>query len=127
MCCYVSMHTVAGGLAWDAFSRKGDCSGAAFKSSGGHIYAKTPLVHGFMVAGTNDAGNLPNLPNLHVDGAGKVTVELHSTLASLKGAGGRPALLNTEGAALVLHANPDDYTAQPIGNAGDRIACAVIR
>lgn len=54
-------------------------------------------------------------------------VELHSTLASLKGAEGRPALLDNDGSALVIHANPDDYTTQPIGGAGDRIACAVIR
>jgi Cu-Zn family superoxide dismutase len=31
------------------------------------------------------------------------------------------------GRALVVHANPDDYKSQPSGNAGDRIACGVIR
>ena len=28
---------------------------------------------------------------------------------------------------VILHRNPDDYRTQPAGNAGDRIACGVIR
>ena len=28
---------------------------------------------------------------------------------------------------VVVHADPDDYTSQPAGNAGSRIACGVIR
>ena len=30
------------------------------------------------------------------------------------------------GKAIVVHADPDDYTSQPAGNAGSRIACGVI-
>jgi len=26
----------------------------------------------------------------------------------------------------VIHANPDDHNSQPIGGAGDRVACAVL-
>ena len=41
-------------------------------------------------------------------------------------------MLNTEalapgGRALVIHASPDDHVTQPIGGAGARIACGVIR
>jgi Cu-Zn family superoxide dismutase len=31
-----------------------------------------------------------------------------------------------KGKALMIHANPDDYSGQPAGNAGNRLACAVI-
>lgn len=106
------------------FHEKGDCSDAAFTSAGGHVHAAKPLVHGFLVEGANDAGDLPNL-FVHTDGS--ATVELHSTLVSLSGAGGRAALKDADGAALVIHADPDDYRTQPIGGAGARIACAVLR
>ncbi|MDF0490328.1 superoxide dismutase family protein [Sphingomonas sp. H39-1-10] len=105
------------------FHEKANCSDAAFKSAGAHVHAMTPVVHGFLVADANDAGDLPNL---YVAPDGTATVELHSTLASLTGSGGRPALKDADGSALVIHANPDDYKTQPIGGAGDRIACAVI-
>jgi Cu-Zn family superoxide dismutase len=34
---------------------------------------------------------------------------------------------NLVGKGLIVHRDPDDYTTQPTGNAGPRIACAVIR
>jgi len=105
------------------FHEKGDCSDTAFRGAGAHVHAMTPVVHGFLVADANDAGDLPNL---YVAPDGTAIVELHSTLVSLTASGGRPALKDADGAALVIHANPDDYKTQPIGGAGDRVACAVI-
>lgn len=106
------------------FHEKADCSDSAFKNSGGHVHAKTPVIHGFLNADANDAGDLPNL---FVNADGTATVELYSTLATLASNGKRPALLDADGSALVIHANPDDYKSQPIGGAGARIACAAIR
>jgi Cu-Zn family superoxide dismutase len=37
------------------------------------------------------------------------------------------ALLDADGAALVLHAQADDHVTDPSGNSGGRIACAVIQ
>lgn len=105
------------------FHEKADCSDAAFKSAGGHVHSQKPIVHGFLVEDANDAGDLPNI---HVGADGSATVELYSALVSADGRGGRPALRDADGSALVIHANPDDYKTQPIGGAGERIACAII-
>ena len=106
------------------FHEKADCSDPAFKASGGHIHAKTPVVHGLLNADFNDAGDLPNL---FVNADGSAVVELYSTLVTLKSSGSLPALLDADGSALVIHANPDDYKSQPVGGAGDRVACALIQ
>ena len=106
------------------FHEKADCSDPAFKGAGGHIHAKTPVVHGMLNADFNHAGDLPNL---YVNADGSATAELYSTLVTMNGGGGRPALLDSHGSALVIHANPDDYKSQPIGGAGERIACAPIQ
>lgn len=103
---------------------KADCSDPTFKSAGGHIHAKTPVVHGILNADFNDAGDLPNL---YVNADGSATVELYSTLVTFDRSGARPTLLGADGSALVIHANPDDYKSQPIGGAGARIACAPIQ
>jgi superoxide dismutase, Cu-Zn family len=103
---------------------KADCSDPAFKGAGGHIHAKSPAVHGMLNSGFNDAGDLPNL---YVAADGSATVELYSTLVTLNRSDARPALLGPQGSALVIHANPDDYKSQPIGGAGERIACAPIQ
>jgi len=33
---------------------------------------------------------------------------------------------NVVGKGLIVHRDPDDYKSQPAGNAGPRLACAVI-
>lgn len=105
------------------FHEKGDCGAPKFTSAGAHVHSVTPVVHGLLNAKANDAGDLPNL---FVNADGSATVELYSTLVSLKPGGKHPPLLDADGAALVIHAQPDDYQSQPIGGSGDRVACAVL-
>lgn len=105
------------------FHETGDCSKADFTSAGGHVHAQATKVHGLLNPDLNEAGDLPNL---YVAADGTATVDLLSTFVSMKGAGGRPALIDKDGSALVIHANADDYKTQPIGGAGARIACGVI-
>ena len=105
------------------FHEKGDCGDPKFANAGSHVHTITPVQHGLLNAMANDDGDLPNL---FVGPDGVATVELYSTLVALTPGGDRPALLDADGSALVIHAKPDDYTTQPIGGAGERIACAVI-
>ena len=100
------------------FHEKGDCGEPKFTSAGAHVHAATPVTHGLLNAQASDFGDLPNI---YVGSDGAATVELYSTLVSLS------ALMDTDGSALVIHAKPDDYSSQPIGGAGDRVACAVLR
>ena len=103
------------------FHAVADCDHAGgFKSAKGHVDPdKKP--HGFL----NEEGpHEGNLPNLIVAEDGTVEVELYSSLVSLKD--GKANLLDADGSSLVIHANPDDHTSQPIGGSGGRIACAVI-
>lgn len=105
---------------WHAvhFHEKGDCSDAAFKSAGAHVHSVTPAVHGLLNPQANDQGDLPNI---HAAADGTAQAELFTSLLML------PALQDADGAAIVIHANADDYKTQPIGGAGDRVVCGVIK
>ena len=100
------------------FHEKGQCSAPSFESAGGH-YAPKQNEHGFLVKNGPHAGDMPNVHSL-----GVTKVEEYNPFVTLS-AGGAP-LLDADGSALIIHAKPDDYKSQPAGNAGDRIACAVI-
>jgi superoxide dismutase, Cu-Zn family len=105
------------------FHEIGNCTAPDFKSAGAHVHEKTTMVHGLLNPDANEAGDLPNL---HVDPHGEGRAELFSTYVSLK-SDKRIALVDADGSALVIHASPDDYRTQPIGGAGDRVACGVIK
>ena len=112
---------------WHAihFHEKGTCGDAGFKASGSHVHAGAkPPVHGLLNPARKDNGDLPNF---YVGADGSAKAEMYSTFVSMKGGAGRLALADGDGSAVVVHANPDDYMTQPIGGAGDRIACAVIK
>jgi Cu-Zn family superoxide dismutase len=103
---------------------KGDCGDAKFANAGGHVHQGDKAVHGLLNHHANDAGDLPNV---YVAGDGSLTVELYSTLSSLKGGHHQAKLADGDGFAIVVHTAPDDYTSQPIGGAGARIACAAFK
>ncbi len=111
---------------WHAvhFHESADCSDPKFQKAGGHInhpQAKRP--HGLLNPEGPDFGDLPNV---HAGADGVVKARLYSQLVSIAGAGGQPALTDADGSTIVIHANADDYRTQPIGGAGDRIACGAI-
>ncbi len=101
----------------------GDCSDHdAFKMSGGHISEEGDM-HGFFNEEGPEAGDLPNLI---VPANGEVVVDFYAPDLEVSGYD-ETALLDENGSAFVIHAEPDDYTTQPIGGAGARIACGVIK
>jgi Cu-Zn family superoxide dismutase len=98
----------------------GACDPPDFQSAGGHV-APEGNPHGFQAAGGPHAGDLWNL----LAGQDSIaTVEFETSLVSLRT--GNAPLLDDDGSALVVHADPDDYVSQPAGNSGARIACGVI-
>jgi Cu-Zn family superoxide dismutase len=94
----------------------GDCSATDFTSAGGH-WNPGNTNHGKDSEAPNPHAG--DLPNLEVAESGGGILEAGSS-------GTFDELFDDDGAAIVIHADPDDYKSQPSGNAGDRIACGVI-
>jgi Cu-Zn family superoxide dismutase len=88
-----------------------------FESAGGH-FNPSGNVHGFLAENGPHVGDLPNI---HVPGSGTLEFEIFSPSLKLD-----DALFDSDGAAIVIHAGTDDYTTDPAGDAGDRIACGAI-
>lgn len=95
----------------------GACEPPTFASAGGH-WNPAMRQHGIENPDGQHAGDMPNL-TVAEDGTGKLEYQLvGATFAGL---------LDADGSAFVVHADPDDQTTDPSGNSGDRIACGVFR
>jgi Cu-Zn family superoxide dismutase len=94
----------------------GDCSAPDFESAGGH-FAPEGNPHG--APGPNShAGDLGN-----IDADENGTVETVIMARHVELDRGERTIV---GKAIIIHADPDDLTSQPSGNAGARVACGVI-
>jgi Cu-Zn family superoxide dismutase len=99
----------------------GTCeANGGFESAGSH-FALDGQQHGFKQAGGPHAGDMPN-QFVQKDGM----LRSHVINPNVTLGDGDGSLFDDDGSALVIHAGPDDYTSQPSGDAGGRIACAVI-
>lgn len=95
----------------------GRCDAPDFASAGGH-WNPTGMKHGAMNPQGPHQGDLPNLVIAN-DGRGTIAATIPgATLA---------ALMDADGAAMVIHAQPDDLKTDPSGNSGGRIACGVFQ
>lgn len=97
---------------------KGDCADNA-NASGGH-FNPSGGTHGMFGSPGSHAGELPSLV-ADAQGVSRFRVDLH-TVSLTEG-----ATNSVLGRALVVHRDRDDYTSQPAGNSGPRVACAVIQ
>lgn len=84
-----------------------DCGGEAFSQTAGHY-------HTAVNAHPLHAGDLPPL----MYAAGKAFLSVVTDRICVEDAIGR---------TVVIHSDPDDFTSQPAGNAGKKIACGRIR
>ena len=96
---------------------KGDCSSGDGMSTGGH-FNPGGKSHGHHGMGDHHTGDLPSL-KADANGVASFsfesrTIRVGSTANDIVGKG------------LIVHRDPDDYKTQPTGNAGPRLACAVI-
>lgn len=99
---------------------KGECTAPDFTSAGGHL---NPLsrTHGKDSAAGAHLGDMPNL----VFGSNRsatLTVPLTGSRADIEG-----WIFDSDGTAVMIHAAADDYRTDPTGNAGARVACAVLK
>lgn len=85
----------------------GDCRGDGFPNTGAHY---DPAATGH----PRHAGDLPPLLSDH----GRAYCQVLT---------GRFRVSEVIGRTVVIHGGPDDFTTQPSGNAGEKIACGVIR
>ncbi len=90
-------------------SDTGPCSGA-----GAH-HNPTAELHG------SHSGDLPNLV-VAADGKGTLSGTFNHFMLTA----GLTSILDADGSAMVVHADPDDHVTDPSGNSGTRIFCGVI-
>lgn len=112
---------------------RGDCSdfAAGFQASGGHLGMSDRVQHGLLNPNGPEAGDLPSIfaaPNapFAAEIFSATTVLAPERIPGNARNQAREALLDSDGTALLIHANADDQLTQPIGGAGERIACAAL-
>jgi Cu-Zn family superoxide dismutase len=117
----ISFHIAASGLTHGLHGvhvhSVGRCDPPDFASAGPH-WNPAGRQHGLNNPQGPHAGDLPNV-EVAANGVLGATVVLPGAAMA--------SLLDADGAALVIHAQSDDYKTDPSGNSGPRIACAVLR
>lgn len=105
---------------WVAFHvhETGSCDPETDHESAGGHFNPTDVEHGYLTQTGPHAGDMPNQ---FVDADGVLEAQVFNGAVTLDE--GEAGIM---GRALMIHAGPDDYTSQPSGDAGDRLACAVI-
>jgi superoxide dismutase, Cu-Zn family len=98
----------------------GKCEMPGYASAGAH-WNPAGKAHGSMNAAGPHRGDLPNLTVI----AGQ-TARLQAPIDGIP-LSGTDGLMDSDGAAFIIHAKPDDMKTDPSGNSGDRIICGVFK
>ena len=96
---------------------KGDCSSGDGLSAGGH-FNPGGKPHGHHGMGEHHTGDLPSGK---ADASGVAAIHFESRTIRVGSSAN-----DIVGKGLIVHRDPDDFKTQPTGNAGPRLACAVI-
>jgi superoxide dismutase, Cu-Zn family len=96
---------------------KGDCSAPDAMSAGGH-FNPGGKPHAHHSKPDRHAGDMPNVK---ADAKGNAKISYETDQLST-GSGANSVV----GKAVVVHRDPDDYSSQPAGNSGPRVACGVV-
>jgi superoxide dismutase, Cu-Zn family len=96
---------------------KGDCSSGDGMSAGGHFNPRGKP-HAMPSTADRHAGDMPMLV---ADAAGNATLVVELDVITIGGGD-----TDIVGRGLIVHKDPDDFTTQPTGNSGARVACGVI-
>jgi len=100
----------------------GNCNAKTGFTAAGPILTLVPgKRHGYLAEGGPVAGDLPN-QFAGADGRLHASVET----GSFSLGNGKKSIFDRDGVALIVDARADDYRTQPLGNAGNRIACGVV-
>lgn len=96
----------------------GDCSSGDGMSTKGHFnpHGKPHAAH------TSAERHAGDLPSLKANNEGRASVKAELDIITVA-----PGPASVIGRGLIVHADPDDFKTQPTGNAGARLACAVIQ
>ena len=97
------------------------CDAPDFKSAGPH-FNPDGKKHGLQ---NPDGAHAGDMNNFTVDAKGNAKLVIVNENVSL--VAGTHSVFSNGGTALMIHAKADDLKSDPAGNAGDRIACGVIR
>jgi Cu-Zn family superoxide dismutase len=114
----ITLHDMPPGVHGIHIHAVAKCDPPSFDSAGPH-FNPTNSQHGMKNPKGPHAGDLPNI-TIPASGNLETTVMVDGA-RQWSGEGG---ILDGDGASLVIHANADDYTTDPSGNSGPRIACA---
>ena len=96
----------------------GDCSSGDGMSAKGH-FNPHGKPHGNPATSERHAGDMPML---RADSSGNAKLDTELDIITVA-----PGPASVVGRGLIVHADPDDFKTQPTGNAGARLACAVIQ
>jgi len=118
----LDLHDLTPGAHGIHLHTSGNCDAkTGFTSAGPVLTLTAGKQHGYLAEGGPLAGDLPN-QFAGADG------RLHaSTVTSSFSLGnGKRSIFDRDGVSVIVDARGDDYRTQPLGNAGNRIACGVV-